>query len=390
MAPLNSPPSDSIRSVVALRSLIILTGIGALIVMVYALAAFSTQPLDALTLGSYLARASVGLLVAGASLGIGGILGFLFGIPRTLQGTAENRADTEIQANTNLEQISDWLTKILVGVGLTQLAEVPALVGKLATSVGGALGGSPYGPIAAIGIILYFLVCGFLFSYLWTRLFLPGAFREAERAALRMQIAELGQQPERDAHALNVVQRQLEPRTDTPLPTQQELNDAVRAASALTRLTIYEQARRVRKENWQTNKTRMEDSIPVFRALIAADANNHLFHGQLGFALKDKRQPDYPEAEAVLTKAIEVRGPALTEGHVYYELNRAICWIEQDPEYRQGRPSTPAARDRILADLRTASGELLLIQPPIASIQNWMQLNGVSVSDLTAAPAPPA
>ena len=68
---------------------------------------------------------SVGWLVAGSAALIGGLLGFLFGIPRTLQqdGVAkvgpddtEQEKDSVVnpridyQVNTNLEQISDWLT----------------------------------------------------------------------------------------------------------------------------------------------------------------------------------------------------------------------------------------------------------------------------------------
>ena len=36
-------------------------------------------------------------------------------------------------------------------------------------------------PQFALSLILFYLIIGFLFSYLWTRLYLPGAFRKAER-----------------------------------------------------------------------------------------------------------------------------------------------------------------------------------------------------------------
>ncbi len=87
----------------------------------------------------FLAIVSVGVLLAGASALVGGALGFLFGIPRTLQqegGSPSAEANPEgaeaggpthridYRVNTNLEQISDWLTKILVGVSLTQISEI--------------------------------------------------------------------------------------------------------------------------------------------------------------------------------------------------------------------------------------------------------------------------
>src|SRR5215472_3991331 len=46
----------------------------------------------------------------------GGIVGFLFGVPRAVQGSARSKGITQYQANTNLEQVSDWLTKIIVGI----------------------------------------------------------------------------------------------------------------------------------------------------------------------------------------------------------------------------------------------------------------------------------
>ena len=65
--------------------------------------------------------------VSGASFVLGFLLGFLFGIPKIIKAnkSLENpksvTSETPIEANTNLEEISDWLTKILVGVGLTQI-----------------------------------------------------------------------------------------------------------------------------------------------------------------------------------------------------------------------------------------------------------------------------
>jgi hypothetical protein len=46
------------------------------------------------------------------------------------------------RGNTNLEQISDWLTKILVGVGLTQLGRVGGALDAIGVSVGPLLGDS--------------------------------------------------------------------------------------------------------------------------------------------------------------------------------------------------------------------------------------------------------
>lgn len=62
----------------------------------------------------------------------GGLIGFIFGIPKSLQNNNGNSvSNTKFITNTSLEQISDWLTKIIVGLGLVELREVFNLVKKL-------------------------------------------------------------------------------------------------------------------------------------------------------------------------------------------------------------------------------------------------------------------
>ena len=79
-----------------------------------------------------------GLVVAAAAAFTGALFGFIFGVPRVLasdrpQGRSSSLygGSAPIVANTNLEQISDWLTKILVGVGLTQFALIVKAANRL-------------------------------------------------------------------------------------------------------------------------------------------------------------------------------------------------------------------------------------------------------------------
>ncbi len=129
------------------------------------------------------------LLWAIACLVAGGAIGFLFGIPRVLQQdspTAGNSTPDEaddgpgyrLLVNTNLEQISDWLTKIIVGVGLIQLHELPGVFLKAAVFVGDGLGEGT--TVLATALLGYFTVTGFLCGYLMTRLYLAGAFARAD------------------------------------------------------------------------------------------------------------------------------------------------------------------------------------------------------------------
>lgn len=125
---------------------------------------------------------SASVMIAGASLVSGGLIGILFGVPRSI--IAEHKADgsllPSIGANTNLEQISDWLTKIIVGVTLTQFGAIKREAGRLfhslAPSVGGGSGASGF-----VGsIVIYFVAIGFLIGWLYARLRLNLAMSKAD------------------------------------------------------------------------------------------------------------------------------------------------------------------------------------------------------------------
>lgn len=135
------------------------------------------------------------LMVAGAATLSGGLLGFLFGVPRT--APAEAGADdllrtqrSRYRANTNLEQISDWLTKILVGVGLTQLSPMRRAAASLIAGLAPALGGGPTSQVYGAALLVYFAVFGFLAAWLTTRLFLAPALTDTERALEAFVAAE--------------------------------------------------------------------------------------------------------------------------------------------------------------------------------------------------------
>ena len=126
-----------------------------------------------------------GLLIACASFGLGSLLGFIFAIPRALQAQratdpGNSKAVLEYQVNTNLEQISDWLTKILVGVGLVQLGRVPEYARRVGGYYSSCLGNAACSASVAVTIIVVFLVNGFLAGYLITRLYVTGALKRAE------------------------------------------------------------------------------------------------------------------------------------------------------------------------------------------------------------------
>ena len=392
------PAKDRPQNEKALRVIAICIAVGSLWSVFYAAQTSSFAQFVAVT--------GVALMIAGAALLTGGLLGFLFGIPRTLQQDAVEEAaqdpekksapDNATRAisykmNTNLEQISDWLTKILVGVGLTQITAIPGVLQRYADYAAPGLGNFPNSKAFALATLVYFLVCGFLMSYLWTRLYLAGVLRQADLAAIggklaevESKVSELERQAEIDAKALNIVQRQLNPVPDTaPIP-QEEINAALKLASSNAKAQVFYQVRGIRSENWRERqgKPKMERTIPVFRALVASDTDDvyHANHGQLGFALKDQRQPNWTEADFELTRAIEIRGPWQEHGWLLYELNRAICRINLDEAFKQERESDDKTKQIINADLKAAANaqELVEIIANEPAINRWLKLNGIT------------
>jgi hypothetical protein len=107
--------------------------------------------------------------IAATAFLIGGIVGLLFGIPRTVQGSAPSTEDRRYEGNTNLEQISDWLTKIIVGIGLVQIGRVLPALTKLSESLKEPLGAQPSSSTFGLTLTISYTLLGFLYFYLWSR-----------------------------------------------------------------------------------------------------------------------------------------------------------------------------------------------------------------------------
>ena len=116
-------------------------------------------------------------LVALAATGGGGVLGFLFGVPKF---RADAKIDGAYLPNTNLEQVSDWLTKIIIGATLVQLDDIARAIGNLSSMIGAQIGQAS-GSTAASTAMIFSFVGGFMWAYLWTSVRLS---KELERRGL--------------------------------------------------------------------------------------------------------------------------------------------------------------------------------------------------------------
>lgn len=140
-----------------------------------------------------------------ASLSVGATLGFLFGIPKS--GSAAARQDLKMErakasasggpeaetvpsrwrANTNLEEVSDWLTKIVVGLTLVHWATIRDDVIAISANMAATFHDKPTGADQsfASALVVGFFTLGFLSGYLYTRMFLQGAFARSDPSTQR-------------------------------------------------------------------------------------------------------------------------------------------------------------------------------------------------------------
>ena len=151
----------------------------------------------------FIRQFALALLVGAAAACLGALLGFLFGLPRSgdeLRGVkvppaAEpNGMDTPDapavtdgrrppRANNNLLEISDWLTKIIVGAGLVGLKDLLGWIGRVAQNVGAGAGleGAAQ-PVFGGAVLTFYFGWGFLFLYIQTRTIISVIFVATERA----------------------------------------------------------------------------------------------------------------------------------------------------------------------------------------------------------------
>ncbi len=129
-----------------------------------------------------------------AALFAGMLFGFLFGLPKTLDRPG---GKGHLATNTNLDQISDWLTKILVGLGLVQLGKLPHAVSAIGNSIAPGLGDGSGAKSFGVALLIYSAVDGFLVGYIWTRIDLSTRFLQAAKDLEPVEVVadKLLQQP---------------------------------------------------------------------------------------------------------------------------------------------------------------------------------------------------
>lgn len=130
------------------------------------------------------------ILFIGLILGIAAFIssfftGTLFGMPKR-----NNKKENNYSLNNSLVEISDWLTKIIVGIGLINLKEIPDYFISLGEYVRVA---SKYDGqllnVYTIGIVVYFAFLGLFTGYNYMRLVLSSKYKYADDNLIRRELA---------------------------------------------------------------------------------------------------------------------------------------------------------------------------------------------------------
>jgi hypothetical protein len=116
----------------------------------------------------------------------------LFGMPRSrvadLAAASQPGTSSSVNAtsksyltNSNLNKVSDWLTTIIIGLGLVNLGSVIPAVQGLGTALKAPLGNTDYAGVIGISIPIASLIVGFILVYLWTSIRVRELLEDSER-----------------------------------------------------------------------------------------------------------------------------------------------------------------------------------------------------------------
>lgn len=257
----------------------------------------------------------------------GGVLGFLFGIPRLLQrwaapsppGTSGEGKAAEgkevarryLLSNSNLEDISDWLTKIIVGLGLINLTKMPTyidLYGNAFVRSTQFLGQGGLGGAYAFFILLTGAAggAGFLFFYIQTRtritLLLVSIEEAQDSAREKLRTAAESQQFQTPADTARPVLTAVAPKTradpDVLLKTP-SLADSAAVWAAWA-------AAKVRSDE-------LSDAERGWKIAVSKDSQNPLYRERLAEVFEYERKFAEASEWYGLARAVSGDSPELRE-----------------------------------------------------------------------------
>lgn len=327
-----------------------------------------------------------------ACLIAGGFIGFLFGIPRILQNdtaanavanaTASNppisneagavrlQVPSNYRPNTNLDQISEWLTKIIVGLGLVNLQKVPEQLNKASGFIAQSLGGPEYKFFAG-AIIVYFSLVGLLGTYLITRIYLSKIFERTDVG--RTGLAEVITESERQKLARSDLSNPERPNlTDTEETIARKILDVpLETLTSVPDIVAWSKA--------QFSARNYEKAVKGYRRAVELDADdpqlrlefaNALFYSGRSVTDEATRKKLRDETEQQLLRAYQ-HVQSLDKPELSMKVYRALTFhylydpppdgfskaIKYGTEYRQLNDPRKIQSGGLLVNLACASGQ---------------------------------
>ena len=106
----------------------------------------------------------LGILLSAATFAFGGVFGFLFGLP----SYSRENDNIGYERNASLKEISDWLTKIIIGLTLVQLKDIIDFFIHMIKKFSEYMDVGDSGIIYCGAIMVEFFAIGFVSIYLFT------------------------------------------------------------------------------------------------------------------------------------------------------------------------------------------------------------------------------
>jgi len=148
-------------------------------------------------------------MVMGAYYVSGCVIGFIFAIPKSFQnnqspitvdkdGKPALTSNPAYKDNTSIEEISDWITKIIVGLSLTQFNRIQEMVAEAAKNIHLTLqqayclkGNCDVNFfVFSYTLIIVYTIAGLACGYLWTRIEFPKVLKRKDQEIQNMKYKE--------------------------------------------------------------------------------------------------------------------------------------------------------------------------------------------------------
>jgi hypothetical protein len=276
----------------------------------------------------YLGNLSVFLtavVLAGAAGACGGIIGFVLGIPKAsaqqptpdhpVGATGQAVQSRRYESSTALEEISEWLTKIVIGLGLVEFTTIAAKFEDLARRAAPLFSATRLDSESLVmfteAILLTNILIGFSAAYVFTRMFLVSAFFRVDAANQELlarnveRVSEIGSAAIFDDNLSPDDRRSATDLLKVPISSLRTREDFVGWAKAHLIFHDYASANEALKRALDAAGWKDADLLGLYARTLAAQGNAVDARRYLGMALSLIGQSDPAHAANVIADQIE-------------------------------------------------------------------------------------